>query len=245
MARYLYHLALVADWEAALAEGAYRVSTLARTLEEEGFIHASFAAQVDGVATRFYGDVDDDLVLLTIDLTKVEAEVRLEVPPGADDAFPHLYGPIDPTAVVDARPYVVPKTPPARLHHAHIFASDMDATISFYERFFGARVVSDEVLLGSRNVMVGLGDGRLNIYDQAPTNPTRSGGIHHLGIQVKDLPTLVERLKEGGVEMRKPIVEGEGFRYVMVAAPDDVLLELFEAQSASMPPSATTWFAWQ
>ena len=60
----LFHIALAEDWAAAEAAGEYTVSTRGRTLAEEGFIHCSFASQVDATASRFYADVDDAVVLL-------------------------------------------------------------------------------------------------------------------------------------------------------------------------------------
>lgn len=241
----MHHLALLTDWRAALDAGQYRISTRGRTLDEEGFIHAAFLDQVDGVASRFYADVTEPLVLLAVDLTRFDGPVRLEVPPGASDAFPHLYGPIPVDAVVAVTPYEPPPAGAAlaRLHHPHLFATDVAATLQFYRRFLGARVVADEVLAGSRNVMLALGDGRLNVYDQAPPSTAR-GVVHHLGVQVRDLPALVASLADAGVELRKPIRRGEGFAYVMVEAPDGVLLELFESDETTMPPAARPWFAW-
>ncbi len=46
----IYHIALESDWDAALEAGEYRTSTLGRTLEDEGFLHASTASQVRDVA---------------------------------------------------------------------------------------------------------------------------------------------------------------------------------------------------
>lgn len=245
MSRLVHHIALLEDWRRAEAAGAYAISTHGRTLEEEGFIHACFLDQVDGVAARFYADVTEPLVLLAVDLTRFDGEVRLEVPPGAADAFPHLYGPIPLRAVVAVTRFDVP--PPeaawARLHHAHLYSSDVEATVGFYRRFFGARVVADEVLVGSRNVMLAVGDGRLNVYDQAPPRTDRSA-VHHLGIQVRELTALVERMGDAGLALRKPILRGEGFAYVMVEAPDGVLLEVFECDGATMRPAALPWFAW-
>jgi uncharacterized protein (DUF952 family) len=63
----IYHLALASEWDAAVEAGEYRTSTLGRSLEEEGFIHASFAEQVRGVADAGYAGVREPLVLLTID----------------------------------------------------------------------------------------------------------------------------------------------------------------------------------
>src|ERR1700729_730527 len=93
----LFHIARRRDWEAAQHVGAYRISTLDRTLAQEGFIHLSFAHQVRGVADRFYADVDDELVLLSIDPSKLTASIVIEPVAGTDERFPHLYGelPVD------------------------------------------------------------------------------------------------------------------------------------------------------
>jgi uncharacterized protein (DUF952 family)/uncharacterized glyoxalase superfamily protein PhnB len=94
----LFHIARRRDWEAAQRVGAYRISTLDRTLEQEGFIHLSFARQVRGVADRFYAGVNDQLVLLSIDPTRLTAPVVLEPVAGTDE-FPHLYGELPVAAV--------------------------------------------------------------------------------------------------------------------------------------------------
>lgn len=100
----VFHLALRADWDAALRTGEYRVSTRGRTLEHEGFIHASYRHQVQRVRDTFYADVQDGLVLLEIDLGAVGAPVVAEVPADAREAFPHLYGPLPVAAVVEVHP---------------------------------------------------------------------------------------------------------------------------------------------
>jgi uncharacterized protein (DUF952 family) len=100
----IYHLALVSDWDAALAAGEYRVSTLGATLEQEGFIHASFAHQTRGVAERYYAGVRDPLVLLEVVESLLTAPWRIDAVPGSAEGFPHVYGPIDVRAVVRATP---------------------------------------------------------------------------------------------------------------------------------------------
>jgi glutathione S-transferase len=59
----VFHLALASDWSAAQEAGDYRVSTIGVTLEQEGFLHASFAHQWEGVRSRYYADVTEPLVL--------------------------------------------------------------------------------------------------------------------------------------------------------------------------------------
>ena len=103
--RWLYHLALAADWQQARQLGEYRISTLGQSLEQVGFIHASYAHQLEGTHQRFYADVSD-LRLLVIDPTRLAAhgiEVRPEAAPGSGELFPHLYGslPLDAVCLVE------------------------------------------------------------------------------------------------------------------------------------------------
>lgn len=101
----IFHLALARDWDAAQADGWYRISTLGSSVDEVGFLHASFAGQLAGVAEAHYADVTEPLVLLMIDRSRVGAPVVDEVVPAASGAvFPHVYGPLNVDAVVDARP---------------------------------------------------------------------------------------------------------------------------------------------
>jgi catechol 2,3-dioxygenase-like lactoylglutathione lyase family enzyme len=72
------------------------------------------------------------------------------------------------------------------IHHVHIFASDIDKSIRFYEEYFGAKLILDAEFAGARNVFMRIGNGRLHLYDQPPKNPGR-GGIHHFGMQTDDI----------------------------------------------------------
>ena len=101
---HLFHVALLADWEAAQQAGDYRVSTIGRSLEDEGFLHASFAHQWRGVLAAYYAEVQEPLVLLEVDPDLLDVPVVVETSEGADQAFPHLYGPLPVAAVVDVRP---------------------------------------------------------------------------------------------------------------------------------------------
>jgi uncharacterized protein (DUF952 family) len=93
----IFHLALAADWEAAVPTGAYRISTIGRSLDEVGFIHCSHAEQVAPTAAAFYLGRDDVLVL-SIDPSLLDAAVHVE------GGFPHIYGPVPVAAVVDVTP---------------------------------------------------------------------------------------------------------------------------------------------
>ena len=111
--RWLYHLALREEWQAARLAGLYSRSTRGLALEEVGFIHLSEAHQVPATAARFYADVPaPDLLLLTLDpqrLANAGLTVRREpADPQAGataERFPHLYGPLPLEAVLLAAPF--------------------------------------------------------------------------------------------------------------------------------------------
>jgi uncharacterized protein (DUF952 family)/heme-degrading monooxygenase HmoA len=101
----ILHMAVPVDWRQAQHDDEYRVSTRGVSLEQEGFIHCSFAHQIEGVANRFYADLTD-LVLLHIQPDLLGAEVRIESPAdGVVELFPHVYGPIPTAAVVAITPW--------------------------------------------------------------------------------------------------------------------------------------------
>ena len=117
----LFHLALADAWAAAFATGEYRVSTLGAQLEDVGFIHLSYAHQVQAVADAFYSG-RDDVVLLAIDPAKVGAEIREEPAPESGELFPHLYGPLPVAAVVAA--HSVGQLSDGRLDMARYFSRE-------------------------------------------------------------------------------------------------------------------------
>jgi uncharacterized protein (DUF952 family) len=100
----IFHLALASEWAAAQRSGSYTTSTLGRTLAQEGFIHASRADQWQGVRQRFYADVAEPLVLLVIDTSRLGVPVVAEPAPDSTETFPHIYGPLPVSAVVQALP---------------------------------------------------------------------------------------------------------------------------------------------
>src|ERR1051326_589620 len=120
------------------------------------------------------------------------------------------------------------------LHHVHVFASNIDATIEWWCRHLHAKVLLDQDLAGSRNVLLAVGSGRLNIYNQPPKDHGR-GAIHHLGVKVGDLRQVWQRLQVDGVASRGGLREQDGWRYVMFSAPDNVLVELFEFDDPAAP----------
>ena len=99
----LLHIALASEWEQARAAGSYERSTRDRSLAEVGFIHLSFVWQVERVAAFLYADEPHPLVLLRIDPAALTAPLKIEALEG-DECFPHLYGPLPASAVIELRP---------------------------------------------------------------------------------------------------------------------------------------------
>ena len=127
------------------------------------------------------------------------------------------------------------------VHHVHIFASDLNKSIQFYQDFFGGKVVLDMELAGARNVFMRVWTGRIHFYDQPPGFSGR-GSIHHFGIQTDDIHGVVENLKAHGVALRKGITDAGFWRYIMVPAPDDILIELFEVDKKNLPSQFQGYF---
>ena len=127
------------------------------------------------------------------------------------------------------------------MHHVHIFASDLSKSIRFYEDFFDGKVVSDMELAGARNVFMKVGNGRIHFYDQPPKFSGR-GSIHHFGIQTDDIEGVVKKLKSKGVVFRKEITDAGFWKYIMVPAPDDILIELFEVDKKQIASELLSYF---
>lgn len=104
--KHIYHVTSRADWDQAQSVGVYNWSTRGKSLEEVGFIHASMANQLPATAEFVYGGCDDELVVLVMDLDKLDAvglTVRFEA---ADNgkSYPHIYAPLPCHLVDDVRP---------------------------------------------------------------------------------------------------------------------------------------------
>ena len=106
------HLTTRQAWEDALKVGTYSLSTKGKTLEEVGFIHGSFADQVEEVAGFVFAGSTEELVVLHLNIDKLASngiEVRVEEASNGK-SYPHIYGAI-PCELVDraSAAYMNPK----------------------------------------------------------------------------------------------------------------------------------------
>ncbi len=112
------------------------------------------------------------------------------------------------------------------LHHTHLMASDIDATIAFWRDHFDAELIHDVTFAGARNVFLRIGTGRLHLYDQAPKH-IGPGAVHHLGIETDVLENQVARLMAAGISVTK-IRTFPDAAYAMAKGPDGILIEIFQ-----------------
>jgi uncharacterized protein (DUF952 family) len=89
------HITRRTDWENAVAGGGYSADSLG----SQGFIHCSTPPQVVRVANSLFRG-QADLVLLCVDEKLVQPEIRYENLRGGAELFPHIYGVLNPDAVV-------------------------------------------------------------------------------------------------------------------------------------------------
>jgi 2-haloacid dehalogenase len=84
----IFHWTPRSTWTAAQASGTYSWSAREVPYEHTGFVHFSYADQLEQTRQEFFGDLsDDELVLLRLD-------PQDELPVLVEDGFPHLYAPL-------------------------------------------------------------------------------------------------------------------------------------------------------
>lgn len=128
------------------------------------------------------------------------------------------------------------------VHHVHLFASNLEKSLVFYKTFFGGEVILDMEIAGARNVFMKMGTGRIHFYDQPP-KMSGAGSIHHFGVQTDDVERDYQRMKTEGVAFNKAVIDLGYMKYIMVPAPDNVLIELFEVNKALLPAEYHDYFA--
>ena len=96
--KVIFHLVARQDWEKAASSFTYA----AESLGTEGFIHCSAdIAQMGGVVRRLFPD-RKDMLALVLEIDKLDSPVKWEVASNGE-VYPHIYGPIDKSAVVRIR----------------------------------------------------------------------------------------------------------------------------------------------
>lgn len=98
----LFHVAIADDWEASLPFGSYEAATHGRSLQDEGFIHATTAEGVQHVLDTAYAGIGMPLLLIGLAADALGVPVQWDQP-----SFPRILGAIPCTnedAVVSVTP---------------------------------------------------------------------------------------------------------------------------------------------
>jgi uncharacterized protein (DUF952 family) len=93
----IYHIVLPESWDEQKGKESYEHESL-RT---EGFIHCSYAGQLDGVLKRYYSGAERVLIL-HIDPELLTSKLVEESSTGGE-IYPHIYGNINRGAIVDIK----------------------------------------------------------------------------------------------------------------------------------------------
>lgn len=94
----IYHITTPAQWQQFQFNDFYE----APSLQDEGFIHASKANQVEATANRYYKN-EPEILLLTIDTTLLAVPLVYEEAPNRKEEFPHMYGKLNKEAVIEKK----------------------------------------------------------------------------------------------------------------------------------------------
>jgi len=132
------------------------------------------------------------------------------------------------------------------LDHIHIYAAEPEESARFYQHHFEAkRVHHDTNANQDTRIFLALG-GQILVVGSFPaglaaTPPPEAGdgayshgfGVAHFGLRVADVRAAVAELSTSGVRvLSQPVREPSGLVYAYVAAPDGVVVELTQYESA-------------
>jgi catechol 2,3-dioxygenase-like lactoylglutathione lyase family enzyme len=124
------------------------------------------------------------------------------------------------------------------INHVHIRSADPHASASWYEKYFGAKIISErEVMPGTITISMEVGGPvRLNVSfkpegtsDERAVAKLNRLGLEHFGFDVEDLEAELDRLERAGIRIVLPLTEVVGgTRLAYIEGPDDVLIELVQ-----------------
>jgi uncharacterized protein (DUF952 family) len=96
----IFHIAKSIDIDTENGNAEYQCDSLTT----EGFIHCCDKHQLAGVVSRYYQDIDD-VVLLVLDVEELEPALIHENTVGGSELFPHVYGAINRSAILEVVPF--------------------------------------------------------------------------------------------------------------------------------------------
>jgi len=131
-----------------------------------------------------------------------------------------------------------------RVDHVAVAVPDLEAAVAFYRDVLGFEVKERRettgVFTGMVSAVVDAGPWILVLVQGTSADSQVSqyvshygAGVQHVALQVEDLPTVVERLQEAGLEFDTNIIQGTGIRQAFTHRDpaSGMMYELIERQS--------------
>jgi catechol 2,3-dioxygenase-like lactoylglutathione lyase family enzyme len=141
------------------------------------------------------------------------------------------------------------QSPAVKVHsldHIHIYSAEPEESTRFYTHHLNAtRVHSNTNINGDLRIFLALGGQILVVGSfpsgMAPADPPNASdgaydhgfGVAHFGLRVEDIFAAIAELSASGVRvLAEPQSETSGLTYAYIAAPDGVVIELTQYESA-------------
>ena len=92
----IFHVVKKEDWKEYKKDSRYHPESL----DTNGFIHCSSGRDIESITNSLYKG-EDGVLLIIINTTLVEPEIRYENSGNSNIKYPHIYGPLNMDAVID------------------------------------------------------------------------------------------------------------------------------------------------
>ena len=118
------------------------------------------------------------------------------------------------------------------IEHVSIRCRDLETSIDFFRRMFGAEVMLRRKLDESRKIVyLRIGDSMLELMEMGtasePVDPREHYGVHHIGIKVDDFESTYRDLQAKGADfIGEPFEPTPGIRLAFLREPNGAVIEL-------------------
>ena len=118
------------------------------------------------------------------------------------------------------------------IEHVTIRCRDIEASIDYYRRMFGAQVILRRNLADSKRIVfLRIGESMLELMDMGPASepvdPREHYGVHHFGIKTDDFESVYRDLKGKGADfLGEPVEPTPGIRLAFLREPNGAVIEL-------------------
>jgi catechol 2,3-dioxygenase-like lactoylglutathione lyase family enzyme len=122
------------------------------------------------------------------------------------------------------------------IEHVTIRVRDMEVSVDYYRRMFGARVMLRRNLKGGKRIVfLRIGDSMLELMDfgpaSEPVDPREHYGVHHIGIKTDNFEATYQDLRAKGADfLGDPFEPTKGIRLVFLREPNGAVIELAQRE---------------